>query len=262
MTISSVLTSKGELRYAKCCSGPGTMIMAPGLSLTSVLKSASEVENAYDVFNGKYTIYLFDYPTEYPEGAEIEYNAEALAEAIRLLGLKDCCFFGVSLGGMIGQILLAQYPELFVSAVLGSTVTRLTDASRGLFLRWIEYAELGDVRSLNRSFHEVVYSETFLKKFAEPIRKALDNGTESDCLLMAIRCSMLLRSDLREYDRKITTPTLVIASEKDKVFPVEDLTEPAELIGCPIYLYDGFSHAVYDEAPDYKQRILDHFAQA
>ena len=30
---------------------------------------------------------------------------------------------------------------------------------------------------------------------------------------------------------------------------------------CELYLYDGYGHAVYDLAPDYKQRMLNFFTR-
>ncbi|MBR6311681.1 MAG: hypothetical protein IKR51_01740 [Oscillospiraceae bacterium] len=33
----------------------------------------------------------------------------------------------------------------------------------------------------------------------------------------------------------------------------------AEGIGCGIYMYEGYSHAVYDEAPDFRGRLKAFF---
>ena len=263
MTISSIQTSKCKLSYAKCCSGPKSLIMLPGVSVTGVLNSAAGVETAYEAFHGKYTIYLFEYPREeYPEGAEVGYIADILAEAIRLLDLKDCHLFGASFGGMIGQVLLAEYPELFVNAVLSSTVARKSETSPETVRRWHDLAASGDVRSLNLAFYDAVYSDEYQIKFAGPIRNVLDNGNADDCRVMAAHTGMILRLDLRENGKKIKAPVLVIGSKQDRVFSVEDLSAPALLSGGELFLYEGYSHAVFDEAPDFKQRILEHFAKS
>ena len=260
MTISSVHTSKGEVRYAKCCSGPRNMIMLPGVSVTSVLGSAAAVETAYESFNGKYTIYLFEYPGNYPEGAEIGYLADMLAEAIRLLQLKNCCLLGASFGGMVGQVLLAEYPELFVSAVFGSTVSRVSEASPKTISRWHTIASNKDVRTLNMAFYDAVYSDEYQIKYAEAIRKVLDNGNENDCSIMAIHTGMILRADLRAYAQKIKTPTLVLGAKADHVFSDKDVSETAHLIGCEPFFYEKSGHAVFDEDPDFKRRVLEHYA--
>ena len=33
----------------------------------------------------------------------------------------------------------------------------------------------------------------------------------------------------------------------------------AEKIGCEVLVYEGFSHAVYDEAPDYLEQVKAFF---
>ena len=42
-----------------------------------------------------------------------------------------------------------------------------------------------------------------------------------------------------------------------------ELDEIAEKLGCPIYLYGGeYGHCVFDEAPDYKQRMYHFFKES
>lgn len=233
--------------------------MLPGVSISSVLDSAAAVETAYQSFDGKYTIYLFEYPREYPDGEDITYIADILAEAIHRLELKNCYLLGASFGGMVGQVLLAEHPEHFVSAVLASTIAHLTEVSPKTISRWNTIAANKDVRTLNLAFYDAVYSDEYQIKFAEPIRKVLDNGNEKDCLIMAIHTEMMLRADLRAYDKKIKTPTFVIGATNDRVFSIEDVSEVADLIGCKSFFYEGSSHAVFDEEPDFKQRVLEHY---
>ena len=260
MIISSITTSKGELRYAKCCSGPRALIMLPGVSVTGVLGNAAAVETAYQLFDDKYTIYLFEYPKEYPDGAEIKYIADILAEAIQRLELKNCCLISASFGGMVAQVLLAEHPELFVSAVFASTISRLTESSPKTISRWHTIASNKDVRTLNLAYYDAVYSDEYQIKYAEPIRKVLDNGNENDCSTMAILTGMILWADLRAYAQKIKTPTLVVGAKNDHVFSYQDVSEVAHLLGCKSFFYEGSSHAAFEEEPDFKQRALEHYA--
>ena len=70
---------------------------------------------------------------------------------------------------------------------------------------------------------------------------------------------------MRDFDvtdelEKISCPVLVIGSRDDRVLGAAAAREIAEhLQGCPdfeIYMYDGYGHAAYDLAPDYKERLL------
>ena len=67
--------------------------------------------------------------------------------------------------------------------------------------------------------------------------------------------------DFDVYDRlpEIKCPCFVSGSFKDMVLSGQGSVEIAEKLGCPMYMYDEYSHAVYDEAPDYRGRMLDWF---
>ena len=53
---------------------------------------------------------------------------------------------------------------------------------------------------------------------------------------------------------------MILGSLKDKIISKEDLLFLNEnIVNSEIYLYDDYSHAVYDEAVDIKERILDFF---
>ena len=58
---------------------------------------------------------------------------------------------------------------------------------------------------------------------------------------------------------KIKCPTLVIGDKNDDVLGVEGSHEIADRLGCESYIYEDYSHAVYDEAEDIEERILEFF---
>ena len=37
------------------------------------------------------------------------------------------------------------------------------------------------------------------------------------------------------------------------------MKETSDILGCESYFYEGYSHAVYDEAKDIKEKIFDFF---
>ncbi len=51
---------------------------------------------------------------------------------------------------------------------------------------------------------------------------------------------------------------LVLGSKDDQVVGAEASQSMADkLKDCELYMYEGFGHAAYDTAPDYKDRILE-----
>ncbi|MBQ1944921.1 MAG: alpha/beta hydrolase, partial [Ruminococcus sp.] len=66
------------------------------------------------------------------------------------------------------------------------------------------------------------------------------------------------------YDRleQIHCPTLVLGAIDDKVLTAQASFEIAQKLGCACYFYESiYGHCAFDEAPDYKQRLLDFFTQ-
>ena len=66
--------------------------------------------------------------------------------------------------------------------------------------------------------------------------------------------------DMTDRLVQIRCPVLVIGSADDAVLGREASEKIAAAFGerpdCGLYMYSGYGHAVYDLAPDYKERIL------
>ena len=49
----------------------------------------------------------------------------------------------------------------------------------------------------------------------------------------------------------------VLGAKGDKIFKEKEFLDMAEKNGCKVYIYEGYSHAVYDEAPDFLDRVYE-----
>ena len=67
--------------------------------------------------------------------------------------------------------------------------------------------------------------------------------------------------DIRDELAYVDKPVFIIGSRKDKVISPSAILETAEYLktDTSVFLYSGYSHAVYDEAPDIKERIYSFF---
>ena len=65
---------------------------------------------------------------------------------------------------------------------------------------------------------------------------------------------------LKEYYlEKIKCPTLIIGARKDKVLGIIGSEELAEKISnSEIYIYEEYSHGVYEQAKDFNDRIFEY----
>ena len=122
-----VEVKNGKILYSKFGSGAKTLVILPGLSLKSLDTYAKSVESAFSLFCNDYTVYVFDRLSEPDSDYTVYAMADDTAQAMRFLGLSDCCIFGASQGGMIAQCIAVKYPELVSKLALGSSCCRMNE---------------------------------------------------------------------------------------------------------------------------------------
>ncbi len=258
--VKTVLTENVEMDYVKFGTGKKTFVILPGLSIHSVMGLADAIATSYQSFAGQYTVYLFDRAKNLQEGYSVRDMARDTASAMRALGLSNADIFGASQGGMIAQYLAIDYPELVHSMVLGSTLSKGNETFSSVARLWLEKAENRDEQGLLEAFVDVVYSEATLKEYRDVLISANKGISEAEYERFLILARACQDFDCYQELTKVQCPVLVLGSEGDCVVTAEGSRELAQKLGCAIYLYDSsYGHAVYDEAPDYKERCLAFF---
>ena len=103
------------------CFGNGKkhLLILPGLSLGSVLRSAPAVALSYRGFCDDYSVTLLDRRKHLPEPYTVFDMAEDTAAAMDALGIKTADVMGVSQGGMIALCMALAQPEKIHRLVLG-----------------------------------------------------------------------------------------------------------------------------------------------
>lgn len=239
--------------------GSRAFVILPGLSLVSVMKSAPAVADAYARFGDDFTVYVFDrrknLPPEYSDGD----MAEDTAKVMKHIGIEKAYVFGASQGGMMAVRIAAGYPGLVSRAVIGSCAVRPSLHTKAVVDRWRSFAAAVDVRKLNHDFFESIYSPELLARLADSMPVIESSGTVEDCRRFMILSQSVPYSDISDDLKRVKCPLLAIGAENDKVFPGDYAREAAEMSGCEYYVYKHYGHAVYDEAPDYKDRIAAFF---
>ena len=257
-----VKTDKMEMAYFTFGTGERQLVILPGLDTKSVLDVALIVEAAYRCFSDAFTVTVFDRRQDMPDPYSIREMANDTALAMKELGITDANIFGASQGGMIAQYIAIDHPETVASLILGSTVCRANPLAREVIGRWITLAGQGDRRGLSAAFTEALYSEPFRKKYGEYLLKLNDYVTDEELRRFIICAKAIEGFDTTEELSKITCPVLVIGSLGDKTVGARSSEELASYLDCKLYLYDeSTAHCVFDEAPDYKQRMMDFLAE-
>ncbi len=261
MEKGTVKTECFEMDYCRFGSGKRNLVILPGMSIKPVVPMADAIAQAYDIFTKDYTVVLFDRKKDMEYGYSAEDMSEDTYIAMQKLGIDHASIFGVSQGGMMALALAVNHPELVEKLVPGSTLARKNEAEERCMTEWITLAEKKDAAALNRSFRETVYSEEYLKMFDAAFRAAENDVNDDEFRRTEILAQACLDFDI--YDRldKITCPVFVLGSWKDKALTGKASVELAERLQCRLFMYADYSHAVYDEAPDYKKRVLEFLNQ-
>lgn len=259
MEIMTAKTNGIEMDWFSFGNGDKTFVIIPGLSLRSVMLSARTVAAAYKQFADEYTVYVFDRKKNADAGYSVREMAADTVQVMRSIGIESADIFGASQGGMIAQYIAIDNPDIVHSIVLGSTCSRISKETSELLDRWIGFAEEHDIVGLNHTVFNDIYSEDFLRKYAKALPILEKEGTAEECdrfTIFAAACK-----GMNSYDEleKIKCPVLVLGAENDKVLSGKASIDIAEKLDCEIFMYEGASHAVYDEASDYKERISKFF---
>ncbi len=233
----------------------------PGLSIKSLMPLAGAVAERYKNFLDDYEIFLMERPTEPPSDCDSSFLARAAIEALDALGVKGACLLGISAGGMAAQEVAAARPDLAAKLFLGSTCAKMTDTAAALIGNWAKLAQEGKAAELGQAFAEAVYTPSFYERYKDAIMASLAGATSADLKRFAILARALLGFDASDILPKIKCPILAVGAGLDKIFGTDAAPQIARLAGtfASSYIYPNYGHAVYDEAPDYVERIYEFF---
>ena len=257
---ATVQTNGFTMDYLRFGQGKETLVILPGLSVQRVLPSASAIVQAYRALTDDFTVYLFERRNELPDPYPIQQMADDTYAAMQTLGLNDVCLFGASQGGMIAMTIACTYPSFVKKLILGSTACLITDAQYAAIEHWVQAAKNGETESLYLAFGEAIYPQELFRQYQRVLLTMAKSVTEEDLSRFIVLAEAVRDFDVSDRLSKITCPVLILGAKDDCVlgtdaasFLVNRMDGHAAL---EFHLYDGYGHAAYDTAPDYRTRML------
>jgi 3-oxoadipate enol-lactonase len=198
---------------------------APAVMLSHALATRAEVWGyQLPLLSRHFRVILYDIRGHgESEASGDRYSLEELANDVeRLLdhlSIERAAFVGISLGGMIGQVLALAAPERLSALALCCTGSEANEAMRANFDQRIETVRLKGMESQIEPTLARWFSLEFLQTaprtvawIAELIRTTSPDGFVG-C------CRALQNLNVTERLREIRVPTLLIPGEKDQGFP-------------------------------------------
>jgi pimeloyl-ACP methyl ester carboxylesterase len=241
--------------------GGKPMVIMPGLSMKSLMPFAQAVAERYRIFADDFQIHLLEQPLEPPTGCRADFLAKAAAEAFDALGIRGACVVGISAGGMTAQLLAAARPDLAARLFLGSTCAKVTQEAAARLEGWAVLAEERQTAELIQTFAADIYTPRFYGQCKDAILSSYGGATEAELSHFSVLARAFLEFDATEALGKIQCPVLAVGAAQDRIFGAEAAPLIAQLSGgsAESYVYQGYGHAVYDEAADYPERIRAFF---
>lgn len=261
--IGTVKTDGFSMDYFRFGNGDRTLVIIPGLSVDSVMKYADAVAGAYASMTEDFTVYLFDRRKDLPAAYSIYDMAHDTADAVHELHLEQIYLFGASQGGMIAMIMTMEHPELVNKLIVGSSSSCVDTEQNQAISEWLSLAKAKNAEGLYLAFGKAIYPEAVFGQSKDLLIEIAKSITAEDLERFVILAGSINGFDITNKLNNISCPVLVIGSKDDNVLGGEASERIYEQLkdhpGCELYMYDGYGHAVYDLAPDYRERMLSFY---
>lgn len=251
------------MEYFKFGQGGKTMVILPGLSVISVMKSAHAIEEAYAPMTSDFTIYVLDRRLDMPEVYTISDMASDTVSVLSALSLSDIYLFGASQGGMIAMTIAIEAPELVSKLALGSTSAAVKADGATELPNWVELAEKKDATALYLAFGQALYPAEMFAAYKDVFVMMSKTVSDEDLSRFVIQAKGTDGFDVLDRLVEIRCPVLLLGAKDDAVLRPEASEEIiarlSDRADFEYYMYDGYGHAAFDTAPDYKERLLHFF---
>jgi aminoacrylate hydrolase len=256
-----VAIAGGEIYYEERGDGE-PLVFASGLNGV-----ARYWEPQVPVFAERFRVITYDHRgTGASDRNQREFSVDGMASDV--LALMDALrierahLVGLSTGGAIGQTLAIEAPQRLNRLVMCSTWTHCDPWFRRLFqARRAMYQQAGS--ELHAMFHPLWllppdYVNAHDAQIDEERKRAA--GSAPSVEISVGRIDALLAFDRRSGLARITTPTLVIASDNDYITPCYFAKALArEIPGAKLEIMDGGGHSISKTRPELFNRLVMDF---
>jgi 3-oxoadipate enol-lactonase len=150
----------------------------------------------------------------------IHEQAEEAAALLVALGISRVHFVGLSMGGMIGQVLAMRYPYLLASLVLVDTASEVPAENKEAWRQRIVDARSGGMDGLVESTMERWFTADYRSLHPDVVDWASDlvRKAKLDCYVAGARA--IAEFSVTGELNRIVTPTLVVVGESDATTPI------------------------------------------
>jgi 3-oxoadipate enol-lactonase len=237
---------------------------APAVMLSHTLATRAEVWG-YQVplLSQRFRVILYDVrghgeSEASGDNCSLEELAADVVQLLDHLSIERTAFVGISLGGMIGQILALTAPDRLSALVLCSTGSEADETMQTIFEQRIETVRLKGLESQVEPTLGRWLTPEFLQSAPRTAAWIGDliRSTSPEGFIGC--CRALQKLNVTERLREIKVPTLLIPGEKDQGFPPSALEAIRERIGgSRLQILRGAAHlGIVEQAHRFNEILL------
>ena len=206
-----------------------------------------------DVSDKRYTIKLF---------------ANDTAGLMDTLGIARAHVIGVSMGGMIAQEMVLNYPEKVEKLVLCSTFcggTKTVLASQKVLGMLAADRSGLSAEEIVRMMIPILFTEDFIKKNSDLVEFAVQQFLKAPISNEAFTRQLNSTIKLDTYDRlsQIKAPTLILHGKRDILIPPENGSILAEAItNAKLVYFENSAHGLIEDMEKVIHVLLDFLTES
>ena len=173
------------------------------------------------------------------------------ARVIREWGRGPVAFVGLSMGGMVGQGLAVNHPELLSAVVLANTTARYPEAAAATWAARIAAVEQGGLAAVADGVVERYLQPAFRAAHPDIAAALKAQLLQADAAGYVAACHAVANVDWQSRLASVRTPTLVLAGALDlgaTVAMAEDIA--ARIAGAELQVLEAASHLSVEEEPE------------
>lgn len=247
--------------YISFGKGKKNLIIIPGVGdgLKTVKGLAIPFAFMYKMFAEDFKVYVFSRRNVIPKGFSTEDMANDIIDHMEKLKIEKANILGVSQGGMIAQYIAINAPNKVDKLVLAVTVSKSNEILKSVVEDWIEKAKNRKYREIMVDSAEKSYTGSYLEKYRKIYKFLGMQGKNVTYERFIIQLESCLKHNTYELLEKINCPVLIVGAKQDKVLGISGSEEMKEkIVNSEIYIYEEYSHGVYEQANDFNERILEY----
>lgn len=260
-TINIENTTANYISFGK---GKKNLIIIPGVGdgFKTVKGLAIPFSFMYKLFAKDFKVYIFSRRNILKENFSTEDMANDIINHMEKLNIDKADIVGVSQGGMIAQYIAINAPEKVNKLILTVTTPRPNKISEEVISSWIEKAKNKDYSGIMVDSAEKSYTGKYLEKNRKLYKMLGLFGKNVTFERFIIQANSCLKHNAYDLLDKIKCPTLVIGARQDKVLGIIGSEELANKISnSTLFIYEDYSHGVYEQAKDFNNRIFQYLKE-